>query len=224
MEIPRVIELNRAVIGQEDKVVFQSLDFEMVQAEVCYIIGKSGSGKSTLLKTLFGVLPLQGGKATIAGFDLAQLDQNTIPLLRRKIGMVFQEFHLFDRWSVAQNLNYTLKAIEWKDEQKRQNRVDEVLDQIKLMDKKNTPIHQLSGGEQQKVVIARAILNKPEIIIADEPTGNLDPQSSEDIMELLYNVATENKTAILIATHDYPLIEKFPARTFKCDAGSLTEV
>jgi len=224
MLIPRVIELESAIVGQSDQVLFDGIDFSLAQAEICYLIGRSGSGKSTLLKTLFGVLPLIGGKGRIADFDLMALDKKSVPMLRRKIGMVFQEFYLFEKWSVEQNLDYTLKAIEWKDEQERGKRINEVLEQLNLNDKSKTPIHELSGGEQQKVVIARAVLNKPEIIIADEPTGNLDPESSEEIMKLLYDVATENKTAILIATHDYSLIEKFPARVFKCQDGVIVEV
>jgi cell division transport system ATP-binding protein len=219
--IPLVLDLQKATISQGGIEVFSSLDFSMADAEMCYLIGRSGSGKSTLLKTLYGALPLKSGHGRIAGFDLTELDRKSIPLMRRKIGMVFQQFHLFEKWTVAQNLDYALKAIEWKDANLRSNRVNEVLNQIGLIDKKDKSIFQLSGGEQQKVVIGRAILNKPEIIIADEPTGNLDPESSEEIMQMLYSVASENKTAILIATHDYMLMEKFPARIFECLDGNI---
>jgi len=221
--IPLVLEMKNAQIGQGDQVIFSDLNFALAKAEMCYLIGKSGSGKSTLLKSLYGAIPLLGGTATIAGFDLATIDRNSIPLMRRKIGMVFQDFHLFDKWSVSQNLDYALKATEWKDANQRRVRVEEVIDQIDLADKADTPIFKLSGGQQQKVVIGRSILNRPEILIADEPTGNLDPQSSEEVMQMLYKVATNNKTAILIATHDYLLMEKFPARVFKCENGKIVE-
>jgi len=221
--IPLVLEIKNAQVGQGENVIFSNLDFALAKAEMCYLIGKSGSGKSTLLKTLYGAIPLLGGEATIAGHDLTSLNRNSIPLMRRKIGMVFQDFHLFDKWSVTQNLDYALKATEWKDSADRIARVNEVIDQIGLSDKADTPVHRLSGGQQQKVVIGRAILNRPEILIADEPTGNLDPHSSEEVMHMLYKVASENKTAILIATHDYILIEKFPARVFKCEGGTITE-
>jgi cell division transport system ATP-binding protein len=221
--IPLVLDLNKVTIGQGGTEVFRDLDFSMADAEMCYLIGKSGSGKSTLLKTLYGALPMMSGNGQIAGFDLTKIDRKSIPMMRRKIGMVFQQFHLFEKWTVEQNLDYALKAIEWKDANLRRQRVDEVLTQTGLMDKKDSPVFRLSGGEQQKVVIGRAILNKPEIIIADEPTGNLDPESSEEIMKMLYSVASENKTAILIATHDYMLIEKFPARVFECLDGGIVE-
>ncbi len=222
--IPLVLDLKNATMGHNGVEVFSNLDFSLADAEMCYLIGKSGSGKSTFLKTLYGALPLLKGNGQIAGFDLNKADKKTIPLMRRKIGMVFQSFHLFEKWSVSQNLDYALKAIEWKDANERKQRVTEVLQQIGLSHKLETPVHQLSGGEQQKVVIARAILNKPQIIIADEPTGNLDPESSEEIMQVLYKVATENKTAILIATHDYLLMEKFPARVFECKDGGVFEL
>ena len=221
--IPLILDLKKVTIGQGGNEVFRDLDFSMADAEMCYLIGRSGSGKSTFLKTLYGALPLISGSGRIGDFDLNALDRKTIPLMRRKIGMVFQQFHLFDKWTVEQNLDYALKAIEWKDAQERKLRVDAVLDQIGLMDQKAKYVFQLSGGEQQKVVIGRAILNRPQIIIADEPTGNLDPESSEEIMQMLYSVASENKTAILVATHDYMLMEKFPARVFECLDGSIVE-
>ena len=223
-QIPFVLNLKNAKIGQGDTVIFESINFALAEAEMCYLIGRSGSGKSTLLKTLYGALPLLSGEGTIAGTDLGTLSRKEIPVLRRKIGMVFQDFHLFERWTVFQNLDYVLKATEWKDKHIRSERVSEVVRQLNLFDKLETPVYQLSGGEQQKVVIGRSILNKPQIIIADEPTGNLDPESSEEIMHMLYQVATENKTAILIATHDHILMEKFPARIFNCDDGDITEV
>lgn len=222
--IPLVLDIKNGVFGQQNQHILNDVNFSLAQAEMCYLIGKSGSGKSTFLRTLYGANPLLSGSAKIVGFDLNSLKRKQIPELRRAIGMVFQKFHLFERWSVEQNLDYVLKATDWKIESDRKKRIEEVLDEIKLSDKSKAKVHQLSGGEQQKVVIARAILNKPQLIIADEPTGNLDPESSEEIMHLLYKIATENKMAILIATHDYHLMKKFPARVFNCLEGNIVEV
>ena len=222
--VPLVLDIKNGVFGQERQQVLTDVAFSLAEAEMCYLIGKSGSGKSTLLRTLYGAIPLLAGSASIAGFDLSTINRKTIPNLRRAIGMVFQQFHLFERWTVFQNLDYVLKATEWKDLKERSDRINHVLEEIKLTNKKDVFVHQLSGGEQQKVVIARAILNKPQIIIADEPTGNLDPESSEEIMHLLYKVATENRMAILIATHDHILMQKFPARVFRCTDRRIEEV
>ena len=222
--IPLVLEIKNGVFGQKDQRILKDVVFSLAEAEMCYIIGKSGSGKSTFLRTLYGAIPLLSGSAHISGFDLSLLNRKSIPELRRSIGMVFQKFHLFDRWTVFQNLDYVLKATDWKNANERSERINQVIDEIKLTDKRDTYVYELSGGEQQKVVIARAILNKPQLIIADEPTGNLDPESSEEIMHLLYKIASENKMAILIATHDHGLIEKFPARIFKCSEGKIEEV
>ena len=223
-EIPLVLSIKSGVFGQNELHILNGVDFSLAEAEMCYLIGKSGSGKSTFLKTIYGAQPLISGQVKVVGFDLNDLNNKQIPELRRSLGMVFQDFHLFDKWSVAQNLDYVLRATDWKDASQRQKRIEEVLNEIGIIDKKNTPIHQLSGGEQQKVVIARALLNSPKLIIADEPTGNLDPESSEEIMHLLYKVATSNKMAILIATHDHLLIQKFPARIFECKEGKIVEV
>ncbi|MDF1696188.1 MAG: ATP-binding cassette domain-containing protein [Saprospiraceae bacterium] len=222
--IPLVLEIKNSVFGQDNIPILSQVDFSLAKAEMCYLIGKSGSGKTTFLKTLYGSIPLLSGKAKIASFELDTLNRKSIPELRRAIGMVFQKFHLFERWTIYQNLEYVLKATEWKDPQQRADRILQVLEEIKLMHKKDVKVHQLSGGEQQKVVIARAILNNPTLIIADEPTGNLDPVSSEEIMNLLYTIAKKNKMAILIATHDHLLIQKFPARVFECADGKITEV
>ena len=222
--IPLVLDIKNGVFGQSEQPILRDVEFSLAEAEMCYLIGKSGSGKSTFLRTLYGALPLISGSARIAGFDLSILNKKSIPDLRRSIGMVFQKFHLFDRWTVEQNLDYVLKATDWKNQKERNDRINEVIDEIKLSDKRAVRVHQLSGGEQQKVVIARAILNKPQLIIADEPTGNLDPESSEEIMHLLYKVASENRMAILIATHDHILMQKFPARVFKCLDGNIVEV
>ncbi len=222
--IPLVLDIKNGVFGRENQQILGDVEFSLAEAEMCYLIGKSGSGKSTFLRTLYGAIPLLSGSAIISGFDLSLMNRRNIPRLRRSIGMVFQKFHLFERWTVFQNLNYVLQATEWKNPKERKERINQVIEEIKLADKRDSYIHQLSGGEQQKVVIARAILNKPQLIIADEPTGNLDPESSQEIMHLLYKVATENKMAILIATHDHILIEKFPARVFRCVNGRIEEM
>jgi len=222
--IPLVLEIKNGTFGQKDNQVLYDVEFSLAEAEMCYLIGKSGSGKSTFLRTLYGAIPILSGSVNICGFDLSLLNKKNIPDLRRSIGMVFQQFHLFDRWTVFQNLDYVLKATEWKNTAERADRINQVLEEIKLTDKKESYVHQLSGGEQQKVVIARAILNNPQLIIADEPTGNLDPESSEEIMHLLYKIATENKMAILIATHDHILMQKFPARVFQCQDGKVNEI
>jgi cell division transport system ATP-binding protein len=222
--IPLVLEIKHGVFGQENRQVLRDVEFSLAEAEMCYLIGKSGSGKSTFLRTLYGAIPLMAGSVNITGFDLSQINRKSIPELRRAIGMVFQNFHLFERWTVFQNLDYVLKATDWKVPNERSQRIQQVLEEIKLSQERDSYIHQLSGGEQQKVVIARAILNKPRLIIADEPTGNLDPESSEEIMHLLYKIASENKMAILIATHDHLLMKKFPARVFSCQNGKIEEV
>ena len=222
--IPLILDVEKGVFGQSDQEVLRSVNFSLAEAEMCYLVGASGSGKSTFLKTLYGSIPLLSGSVQIVGFDLATIQRKHIPDLRRALGMVFQKFHLFERWTVFQNLDYVLKATEWKDPKERSNRIDQVLSELNLMDKRESQVHQLSGGEQQKVVIARAILNKPKLIIADEPTGNLDPSSSEEIMQVLYRVAAQNKMAILVATHDHHLIEKFPARVFQCGEGTIREI
>ena len=222
--IPLVLDINNASFGIGDKNVLEGVDFALADGEICYLTGKSGSGKSTFLKTLYGATPLKKGSVNIAGFELNGIDRKTIPMLRRDIGMVFQEFHLFYNWSVGRNLNYVLKATEWKSSSDRNERVREVLTQVGLLGLIDRPVHELSGGEQQKIVIARSILNRPKIIIADEPTGNLDPQSSGMILKLLYDVAVQNKTAVLIATHDQLLIEKFSARTFALENKKIIEI
>lgn len=224
MQISLVIQLDHAEIANENKTVLHDVNFALAEGEMSYLIGKSGSGKSSLLKTLYGAQPLKSGKGSVGTYDLNTLDKHSIPLLRRTLGMVFQDFHLFDNWTVRQNLEYILKATDWKDKDKITLRAQEVIDEVKLGHKMEEKVYNLSGGEQQRVVIARAILNHPKIILADEPTGNLDPETSDDIFRLLYKVATENKSAMLIATHDHRIIEKFPARVYKCVDGALREL
>lgn len=224
MQKSNVIEFDDVDIWQEDKLVLSKVDFKLAPAETCYIIGKSGSGKTSLLKTIYGNIPIRSGKATVAGFILNDLNDASIPLLRRKLGMVFQDFILFDDWSVGRNLMYILEATGWKDRAQMTARVLQVLEMVGLTGHEKKPVTALSGGEQQRVVIARALLNNPPIIIADEPTGNLDPDTSDEILYLLNRLAREFGTSIIIATHDYRLIQKFPARVYKCESGKIIEV
>ncbi|NNF33144.1 MAG: ATP-binding cassette domain-containing protein [Saprospiraceae bacterium] len=220
----KIIELQNVSISNGDITVFEGLNFELVEAEFCYVVGKSGSGKSSLLKSLYGELPITGGKAQTLGTDLRSLSIKDIPFLRRKIGMVFQDFQLFHRWSVKENLNFVLKATDWKSETERHQRINEVLEAVDLTHKINQQVFTLSGGEQQRLAIARAILNKPQLLIADEPTGNLDPESSDNILYLIADLASRNKMAVLFATHDQRILQKFPARVFRCEQGQLIEI
>lgn len=224
MQKSKVIEFDDVDIWQEDKLVLSKVDFKLATAETCYIIGKSGSGKTSLLKTIYGSIPVRSGHAVVAGFDLNNLTDSSIPLLRRKLGMVFQDFILFDEWSVGRNLMYIMEATGWKDRAQMTAKVLQVLEMVGLTGHEKKPVTALSGGEQQRVVIARALLNNPPIIIADEPTGNLDPDTSDEILYLLNRLSREFGTSIIVATHDYRLIQKFPARVYKCDGGKITEV
>ncbi|GAB4258985.1 MAG: ATP-binding cassette domain-containing protein [Saprospiraceae bacterium] len=211
-----VVDLKEVDIFQGGKLVLEKVNLQISKGEFVYLIGKTGSGKSSLLKTLYAALPLEKGRGTVAGFDLAKLNRKTIPLLRRKLGIVFQDFNLLDDRSVEDNLLFALKASGWKDQNKMKQRIDELLKKVGLEGKNGHMPHTISGGEQQRVVIARALLNDPELIIADEPTGNLDPETSDDILLLLRKLASENNTAVLFATHDYRILESFPARILRC--------
>lgn len=217
-----IIELTDCTIWQADHLVLTNVNFKVEKGEFVYLVGRVGSGKSSLIKTLNVQLPLREGTGFIAGYDLIRIKRREVPYLRRKLGIVFQDFQLLTDRSVNDNLEFALRATGWKNKKEIDVRIGEVLEKTGLSTKGYKMPHQLSGGEQQRVVIARALLNDPDIILADEPTGNLDPETSEGIIRLLYDIS-RNGRAVIVATHNYNIIKKFPARTMKCHDGSLTE-
>jgi cell division transport system ATP-binding protein len=218
-----ILFLRNVTIYQEEKVILSNINLEVNHGEFIYIIGKTGSGKSSFMKTLYADLPLIEGQASIVNFDLATLKEDDIPYLRRKIGIVFQDFKLLPDRTVNENMLFVLKATGWTDPIEMQNKIDEVLDKVDMKSFASKMPHQLSGGEQQRVAIARALLNDPELILADEPTGNLDPQTSVEVLEVLRKINAAGKTVIM-ATHDYALLMKFPSKTLKCEDSSIFEV
>ncbi|MBJ7429574.1 MAG: ATP-binding cassette domain-containing protein, partial [Bacteroidia bacterium] len=215
--------LNNVSVFQQNNLVLSNVNLEIFESEFIYLIGQTGSGKSTLLKTLYADLSLTQGDGRVADFNLHQLKTNQIPFLRRKIGIVFQDFQLLTDRSVYENLYFVLQATDWKNKGEMDSRINEVLEMVGLDTKSFKMPFELSGGEQQRLVIARALLNKPAVILADEPTGNLDPETSNGIMELLHQIA-KNETAVLMATHDYRLINKYPGRILRCENGSISEM
>lgn len=210
-------------IAQYENVVLNSVDLEIMPGEFVYLIGKTGSGKSSLLKCLYGELPLYEGSGKVCGFDIKHITRKKVPFLRRKLGIVFQDFELLTDRNVFDNLLFVLKATGWKDKSLIEARINEVLGKVGLETKGYKKPHELSGGEQQRVAIARALLNDPELILADEPTGNLDPSTSEEIIQLLVDISKNGK-AVLMATHDHALMKRFPYRTIQCADGQLNDL
>jgi cell division transport system ATP-binding protein len=222
--VSKVITLANAQIYQQEKLILKNVWFDLEETEFAYLIGKTGSGKSSLLKTLYGELPLVEGEGHVSEYNLKRITKKEIPFLRRKIGIVFQDFQLLPDRTVIDNLAFVLGATGWKDKELIHKRALSCLQLVGIEQKAYSFPHTLSGGEQQRVSIARALLNQPSLILADEPTGNLDPETSEEIMQLLIAVAKEQNTAILMATHDMNMVEKFPGRIIKVEEGEIIEV
>ena len=221
-KVEAIIKLENAVIRQQKNTILKDVSLEIKEGEFVYLIGKVGSGKTSLLKTLYAELPLIYGKGEVAGYQLNKIKKSQIAYLRRKCGIVFQDFKLLTDRNVYANLEFVLKATGWKDKKAIKERINEVLDKVELPDKRDKFPHQLSGGEQQRIVLARALLNAPPIILADEPTGNIDPETSYRLVELLKDICDSGKT-VVIATHQYDLIKHFPGKVFRCENGVLQE-
>lgn len=210
-----IIEYKNVEIERADRVVLEDVDFQLQKGEFCYLVGKVGSGKSSLMKSMYAEIPIEKGEAIVLGYDVREIKKRDIPFLRRKIGIVFQDFQLLQDRSVHANLKFVLEATGWRNKAEMEERIDEVLNEVGMSNKSYKMPHELSGGEQQRIVIARALLNRPELILADEPTGNLDPQTGYQIITLLHKLA-KNGHAILMATHNMQLVEEFPARVLRC--------
>ena len=218
-----VVQIEHANIYQSGSLILQDVNLNVQKGEFVYLVGKTGTGKSSLLKTLYGELTLTEGVGNVVGFNLKEMDWKKLPFLRRNLGVVFQDFQLLSDRNVNENLSFVLKATGWQDEQLIQQKVDDVLNKVGLQNKGFKMTYEMSGGEQQRVDIARAMLNSPKMILADEPTGSLDPETSDEIMQLLFQIAKEEGTAIIMATHDYMVVNKFQARTLTTEGGRLVE-
>lgn len=218
-----ILELKNAAVYQRENLILSDVNVEINKGDFVYLIGKTGTGKSSFMKTLYGDIPLKEGEGSIVGFDLRQLKEKNIPFLRRKLGVVFQDFKLLNDRTIKDNLMFVLKATGWKEKKAVESKIDQVLDKVGMKTKNFKYPYQLSGGEQQRIAIARALLNDPELILADEPTGNLDPQTSVEVMEVLQEI-NRNGNTILMATHDYALLLKYPSKTLKCDGQKVFEV
>lgn len=219
-----IIELRNVNIYQGSTLVLQDVNLNVNKGEFVYLVGKTGSGKSSLLKTLYGELALQEGEGTVAGFNLKDLDWKKVPFLRRTLGVVFQDFQLLTDRNVNENLKFVLKATGWTDERLMNEKIADVLDKVGLKSKGFKMPFELSGGEQQRIDIARALLNSPKLILADEPTGNLDPETSDEIMRLLFHISRDYNTTVVMATHDYIVVQKFPARMIRTGQGKVEDV
>jgi cell division transport system ATP-binding protein len=218
-----IVQLTNANIYQGKNLILQDVNLTVNRGEFVYLVGKTGTGKSSLLKTIYGDLPLVEGEGMVAGFNLKHMDWKKVPFLRRTLGVVFQDFQLLTDRTVNENLKFVLKATGWKDEKLMDEKIADVLDKVGLRSKGFKMPFEISGGEQQRVDIARALLNSPKLILADEPTGNLDPETSHEIMQLLFNICSDYGTAIIMATHDYIVINKYPARTLRTEKGRVED-
>lgn len=216
-----IVDIQKANIYQGKTLILQDVNLTVKKGEFVYLVGKTGTGKSSLLKTLYGDLPLKEGQCTVVGFDLRKMDWKKVPFLRRNLGVVFQDFQLLTDRNVNDNLQFVLRATGWTEEKLMEEKIIDVLDKVGLKSKGFKFPYELSGGEQQRVDVARALLNSPKLILADEPTGNLDPETSDEIMNLLFHISGDYGTAIVMATHDYPVINKFPARVVKTERGHV---
>ncbi|MDT0608068.1 cell division ATP-binding protein FtsE [Croceitalea rosinachiae] len=218
-----ILKLQDVAVFQNENLILNNITLEVKKGEFVYIIGKTGSGKSSFMKTLYGDIPLREGYGSVVDFNLKTLQENEIPFLRRKLGIVFQDFKLLSDRNINNNLRFVLKATGWTDSAKMDAKIEEVLDKVGMKTKGFKFPHELSGGEQQRIAIARSLLNDPELILADEPTGNLDPQTSVEVMKVLQEINDSGRT-IIMATHDYALILKYPHKTIKCDGNKMFEV
>ena len=218
-----IIVFNEVSLKISETNIIENLNFSISSGDFTYLIGKTGSGKSSIIRSIYCDIPIQSGNCVVDGIEINKIKKNQIPFLRRKIGIIFQDFKLLSDRSVHKNLEFVLKATEWNDKLKIDERINEVLNQVGMIDIKDRFPHQLSGGEQQRVSIARAILNKPDLILADEPTGNLDPATSKEIMNLLIDINNQGST-VLMATHDYDMISNFPKKTLRLEDGKLFEL
>ncbi len=224
LPVPSIVQLTNADIRQSDgSTILQNISLNIGEGEFTYLIGKTGSGKSSLLKTIYAALPLEIGTGQVAGIDLKSISRYNVHELRRKLGIVFQDFNLLTDRNVEQNLEFVLRATGWTESEAMEKRISEVLGEVGLSGKRKAMPYELSGGEQQRVVIARALLNKPALLLADEPTGNLDPETSDDVLTLLRNLAKQHNTAVLCATHDYRILQNFPARIIRVLGGKLID-
>lgn len=218
-----IVSLENANIYQGEALILRDVNFTIGRGEFVYLVGKTGTGKSSLLKTLYGELPLQQGKGSVVGFDLLEMDWKKVPYLRRNLGVVFQDFQLLTDRNVHDNLRFVLKATGWKDEHLIEEKINDVLDKVGLKNKGYKMPFEMSGGEQQRVDIARALLNSPKLILADEPTGNLDPETSDEIMQLLIQISKDYGTSIVMATHDFIVINRYPSRMLKTENSRVID-